>query len=113
MGALNMYSETKAEYDAAAREVGCSFADQLGVAAATVTMYAESYELSRQLQQAMESRAVIEQAKGILMGAQRCSPDGAFQILVRASQNQNRKLRAIATEIVERYQSAGAGRTAE
>jgi GAF domain-containing protein len=113
MGALNMYSETQAEYNAAARAVGCSFADQLGVAAATVTLYAEGYELSRQLQQAMESRAVIEQAKGILMAAQHCSPDAAFQILVRASQNQNRKLRAIATEIVERYQSAGAGRTAE
>ena len=113
MGALNMYSETHAAYDAAARDIGCSFADQLGVAVATVTLYAESYELSRQLQQAMESRAVIEQAKGILMAAQRCSPDAAFQILVRASQNQNRKLRAIASEIVERYQSAEAGRAAE
>ena len=59
----------------------------------------------------MESRAVIEQAKGILMAAQHCSADAAFQILVRASQNQNRKLRAIAAEIVERYQSAEAGRT--
>jgi GAF domain-containing protein len=105
MGALNMYSETQAQYDAAARDVGCSFADQLGVAVATATLYAESYELSRQLQQAMESRAVIEQAKGILMAAQRCGPDAAFQILVRASQNQNRKLRAIASEIVDRYGS--------
>jgi GAF domain-containing protein len=103
MGALNMYSETQAQYDPAARDIGCSFADQLGVATATATLYAESYELSRQLQQAMESRAVIEQAKGILMAAQRCGPDAAFQILVRASQNQNRKLRAIAAEIVDRY----------
>ncbi len=63
----------------------------------------EGYKLSHQLQQAMESRAVIEQAKGILMAAQRCSPDAAFNILVRASQNQNRKLRAIAAEIVDRY----------
>ena len=37
------------------------------------------------------------------MAAQRCGPDAAFEILVRASQNQNRKLRAIASEIVERY----------
>ena len=105
MGALNMYSETQVQYDAAARKVGCSFADQLGVAVATATLYAESYELSRQLQQAMESRAVIEQAKGILMAAQRCDPDAAFQILVRSSHNQNRKLRAIASEIVDRYGS--------
>ena len=113
MGALNMYSKSQAGYDAAARDAGCSFADQLGVAAARVTVYAESYELARQLQQAMESRAVIEQAKGMLMAAQRCSPDAAFRILVRASQRQNRKLRAIASEIVDRYQSAETGRTAE
>ncbi len=103
MGALNLYSQTEAEYDAAARDVACRFADQLGVAAASATLYAESYELAQQLRQAMESRAVIEQAKGILMAAQRCGPDTAFDILVRASQNQNRKLRAIAAEIVDRY----------
>ncbi len=75
---------------------------KLGLAAAKATVYVEGYELSQQLQQAMESRAVIEQAEGILMAAQGCDPDEAFQILVRASQNQNRKLRAIATEIVAR-----------
>ncbi len=109
VGALNIYSETRREFDAAARGVACSFADQLGVAVASVTLYAESYELAQQLQQAMQSRAVIEQAKGILMAAQRCSPDAAFAILVRASQNQNRKLRAIAAEIVERYAGSGSG----
>lgn len=107
MGALNLYSETATEYDSAARDVACGFADQLGVAVATATLYMESYELSRQLQQAMESRAVIEQAKGILMAAQRCTPDAAFNILVRASQNQNRKLRAIAAEIVDRFTRTG------
>ena len=107
MGALNLYSHTEAEFDPAARDVACRFADQLGVAVASVTLYAEAYELAQQLQQAMESRAVIEQAKGILMAAQRCDPDAAFNILVRASQNQNRKLRAIAAEIVDRYQRRG------
>jgi GAF domain-containing protein len=103
VGALNLYSKTVSVYDTGARSVACAFADQLGVAVARATVYAESFELAQQLQQAMASRAVIEQAKGILMAAQRCSPDEAFAILVRASQNQNRKLRAIAAEIVERY----------
>jgi GAF domain-containing protein len=103
MGALNLYSETEVEYGPAAQAMACAFADQLGVAAARVTLYVEGYELSQQLQQAMESRAAIEQAKGILMAAQRCSPDAAFGILVRASQNQNRKLRAIAQDIVDRF----------
>jgi GAF domain-containing protein len=103
VGALNLYSETAPAYDDQAKAAACAFADQLGVAVASATLYAESFELAQQLQQAMESRAVIEQAKGILMATQRCSADDAFNILVRASQNRNRKLRAIAAEIVERY----------
>ncbi|HET9443231.1 MAG TPA: GAF and ANTAR domain-containing protein [Acidimicrobiales bacterium] len=103
IGALNLYSETRPRFDEESQRLACLFADQLGVAAATVTRYAESYELAQQLQQAMESRACIEQAKGILMAAQRCTPQEAFEILVRASQGRNRKLRAIAMEIVERY----------
>lgn len=110
MGALNLYSETEAEYGAVARDVACGFADQLGVAVASVTLHSEGYELAQQLQQAMDSRAVIEQAKGILMAAQRCTPEAAFQFLVRASQNQNRKLRGIAAEIVDRY-AGGEGAT--
>lgn len=102
LGALNLYSRTSGTFDERALEVACLFADQLGVAAANAMAYVEAYELSQQLQQAMESRAVIEQAKGILMAAQGCDADEAFHILVRASQNQNRKLRAIATEIVAR-----------
>jgi len=103
VGALNLYSESVPAFNEASRDAACAFGDQLGMAVASATVYAESFELAHQLQQAMESRAVIEQAKGILMAAQRCSPDAAFDILVRASQNQNRKLRAIAAEIVERY----------
>jgi GAF domain-containing protein len=102
LGGLNLYSNTADTFDDRAREIACLFADQLGVAAANAMAFVEAYALSQQLQQAMESRAVIEQAKGILMAAQGCDADEAFQILVRASQHQNRKLRAIASEIVAR-----------
>ncbi|MBA2281769.1 MAG: GAF and ANTAR domain-containing protein [Acidimicrobiia bacterium] len=103
LGSLNLYSETTARYGDEAHRVASAFADQLGVAAATVTRYARGYELSLQLQEAMASRAVIEQAKGILMASERCSPDDAFDVLVRASQNQNRKLRDVASDVVRRY----------
>jgi GAF domain-containing protein len=103
VGGLNMYSKTTETFDQAARETASLFADQLGVAAAKAAEYAESYQLAEQLQQALEFRAAIEQAKGILMAQSRIGPDEAFGILVRASQHQNRKLRAIAAEIVERY----------
>lgn len=54
-----------------------------------------------QLQAAMASRATIEQAKGIIMGATGCTPDEAFELLKRQSQHENRKLREVAEELVE------------
>lgn len=50
----------------------------------------------------MRSRAVIEQAKGVLMARSTdISPDEAFDLLRRASQRENVKLRDIAQRIVE------------
>jgi AmiR/NasT family two-component response regulator len=57
-------------------------------------------ETVRQLERAMESRAVIEQAKGIIWGRNRCGPDEAFDILRRVSQRENRKVNAIAADLV-------------
>jgi AmiR/NasT family two-component response regulator len=51
----------------------------------------------------MESRAMIEQAKGIVMATSHCGPDDAFAILVRASQRENRKLRDLASDMVTRH----------
>ena len=53
------------------------------------------------LKRKMESLPVIEQAKGILIGAEGCTPDEAFDILRRASQRENVKLRQVAARIVE------------
>jgi AmiR/NasT family two-component response regulator len=53
------------------------------------------------MRKAMENRAVIEQAKGILMSERRCTADEAFTILSRISQDANRKLRDVAAALVE------------
>jgi AmiR/NasT family two-component response regulator len=47
----------------------------------------------------IESRGVIDQAKGVIMSALGCGPDAAFAVLVAQSQAENRKVRDIATEI--------------
>ena len=49
----------------------------------------------------MRSRAVIEQAKGIIMGQRRCTAEEAFEALVTMSQDANRKLRDIAHDLVD------------
>lgn len=45
-------------------------------------------------------RAVIEQAKGLLMERYDIDPDAAFAVLARLSQHTNRKLKDVAAELV-------------
>ena len=56
------------------------------------------------LRRAMASRAVIEQAKGIIIGSVGCDEDRAFEMLVRQSQHENRKLREVAEDLVRSKQ---------
>lgn len=52
------------------------------------------------LRQAMRTRAVIEQAKGIVMATRACCADDAFDVLVAQSQHENRKLHEVAADLV-------------
>lgn len=57
-----------------------------------------------QLRKAMESRPVIDQAKGVLMAAYRLSPEETWKVLVGVSQRTNIKLRTVAQNIVDSTQ---------
>lgn len=59
-----------------------------------------AYEFSEQLNRALATRPVIEQAKGVIVGATHCTADEAFTQLVAASQNHNVKLSALAGAVV-------------
>lgn len=98
--ALNVYSTDRHAFDDATVELGTTFAAYAGVALANMHLYQAQGRVAEQLQQAMQSRAVIEQAKGILMGKRRCTPQQAFDMLVRLSQDTNRKLREVAETLV-------------
>ncbi|MFE1911857.1 ANTAR domain-containing response regulator [Streptomyces anandii] len=52
-----------------------------------------------QLREAMVTRPVIDQARGILMAAHSCTPEQAWDILREASQRSNTKLRAVAAAV--------------
>ena len=56
------------------------------------------------LRAALESRPVIDQAKGMLIAEHGCSPAEAFQMISHASQRENRKVRDIAEAMVRRAQ---------
>jgi GAF domain-containing protein len=73
--------------------------------AAPVLVNARAYwdvvEVADGLQEAMQSRAVIEQAKGKLMATEGCTAEQAFVLLTRRSQRENVKVRALARRIVD------------
>ena len=53
-----------------------------------------------QLRSSMVSRAVIDQALGVIMATERCPQDRAFAVLKTVSQNTNVKIRDLAASIV-------------
>ncbi|MEU8663228.1 GAF and ANTAR domain-containing protein [Actinoplanes philippinensis] len=102
IGAVNVYATSSRAFDDDAVRLAETFAEYAAVALANADLYHSAAALARQMEAAMESRAVIEQAKGIIMSQRRCGPDEAFTILSRASQSANRKLRDVAAAVVER-----------
>jgi AmiR/NasT family two-component response regulator len=62
--------------------------------------YLKARDLAAQFKQALQSRAVIDHAIGIIMAESRCDVDQAFATLSRASNNRNMKLHDLAIEIV-------------
>jgi GAF domain-containing protein len=99
-GALNLYARRAGAFDDHAVTVAQSFAGYAAVALANASAYDETATLARQMREAMEHRATIEQAKGIIMAQQHCSPDEAFARLSKLSQKANRKLRDVAATLV-------------
>ncbi len=99
IGALNLYSFTPRAFEDN-EQMATVFVAHAAAALSNSQAYWSARVLSEQLQEAMSSRAVIEQAKGVLMRDRRCSADEAFEVLKKMSQDTNRKLRDVATSIV-------------
>ena len=100
-GTLNLYSGTVGGFPLTERPNASLFAEQAAVAIANAQAFHVASQLVEQMQAALASRAVIEQAKGILMEREACDADQAFELLRSTSQRMNRKLREIAEDLVD------------
>jgi GAF domain-containing protein len=100
VGAMNLYAYHEYAFNESDIEIGRVFSAQAAAVLANAHAYWDARDLSARLSEAMKSSAVIEQAKGILIAAQGCDDQAAFDLLVRASQRENVKLRDIAARIV-------------
>jgi GAF domain-containing protein len=99
-GALNLYAQKTHAFDDESRAAAMAFGPYAAVAAGNVHAYQSARAMADNLQAAMESLAVIEQAKGVLIERFKVTPDHAFRLLAVASMNANRKLRHIAEDLV-------------
>ena len=100
VGALNLYATTPHAFTDHSTRTGESLAAHLTAAlsyAETATTHRNRIE---QLNHALESRGIIEQAKGMLMMQQQCTAEHAFQQLRKLSMDENIKLQDLATSIV-------------
>jgi GAF domain-containing protein len=105
IGALNIYSSRPTAFASQeSLDAGLEVAETIAVAVANADAHWQVTEQARNMRLAMESRAAIEQAKGVLMAQRHVDAEAAFEILREASQRYNRKLRDIATGIVESTQ---------
>lgn len=105
-GALNVYAG-EAPLDEHALRLLSLLAAQAAVALRNARLYTSSAGLAAGLAQALETRGVIERAKGLLMAEQGCGADAAFDLLRRASQRENTKLHDVASRIVEAAEGRG------
>lgn len=107
VGALNLYGANDQPFDEQAETDVASLAGHVAVTLANAALYADAVDQATQLRIAMASRAVIEQAKGIVMLQNGCDADEAFVALARLSQTRNVKLRDLAQNIVEKAERRG------
>jgi GAF domain-containing protein len=101
VGALNLYSRTDNGFDAVPPAAALLFAKQAAAAIVNARTSERTRNVIEHLETALASREVIGMAKGIVMANEKIKANEAFDLLVRASQNRNEKLRDLAAEVVE------------
>ena len=98
---LNLYARERLELSDRQLRSATAYAEQLAVTLQSVDAYKSTAKVARDMAAAMRSRAVIEQAKGILMAEKHITADEAFDQLSALSQQANIKLRDLARRVVE------------
>jgi GAF domain-containing protein len=101
LGALNLFAATRDAFTRADVELAQAFAGQASTALTLLLRHARQTVLDDQFREALASRAVIDQALGILMVTREITSQEAFEVLSQTSQTTNRKVSVIAAELIE------------
>lgn len=101
LGALNLYGRYPRAFGVIDRGRGIIVGNLVNLALSSAKRHADDQLRLDHLSAALATRELIGQAQGILMERERLSADQAFDVLRRASQHLNRKLREVAQDLVE------------
>src|ERR1700678_2659183 len=101
IGAINVYALDKDVFDEHAAELGELFAKPAAVAVHNARILAHAMALTIQLQKALSTRPVIDQAIGLIRGRSGRNAEEAFAQLRAISQTEHRKLAEVAQHIVD------------
>lgn len=111
IGTINSYAHERDAFADRAVQLASQFAEAAAVSVYHAQLLTEARGRTKQLQRALGSRQVIDQAVGILRSRSGCSAEEAFDRLTRISQADNVKLRVVAERLVaEAVNRAGARR---
>jgi GAF domain-containing protein len=99
-GGLNLYAHGTEANDERTLDLLGRFAAYAVVPVSNMYLYRSAVERAEHLAAALDSRAVIDQAKGILMERYKLTADQAFQALARVSMASNQKVRDVAEQFV-------------
>jgi GAF domain-containing protein len=100
IGAVNLYSHEPRQWSDGDVAVAGVLADVATSYVVNASKLRQQEQLSEQLQEALESRVVIEQAKGITAQQNAVTIDAAYQLMRRHARNNNASLRVVAEAIV-------------
>ncbi|HEX8497042.1 MAG TPA: GAF and ANTAR domain-containing protein [Actinomycetales bacterium] len=100
IGALNVYATSSHAFDPNGIDIAQVFAEYAGVALANHQLYATTARLAAQMQAALSTRSVIEQAKGILIAMHGGTSDQALRRIVGDAERRGVDPAVVATEIV-------------
>jgi GAF domain-containing protein len=101
VGVLNLYAHERDLFPETVQRIAKQFVDPAALLLSGVLQRLSQAELIAQLNTALASRAVIDQAIGVIMAARACSAAEAFAVLRKMSNDQNVKLRDVAAAMTE------------
>jgi GAF domain-containing protein len=101
-GSLNLYGEHPSSFGGLDEALVRLYTTAATEAIANARRYAQARAEAENLRRALDSRAVIDQAIGVLMVQRGIGPHQAFDELSRTSQNTNTKLRDVAGQVIDR-----------